>query len=561
MGVQQKNNKVKFSEIIDGKNKAEEIIEIFSSKFLKFDMDENIQEEEEFLNELRILWDNERKFYPRVSAERLRELIRRLNIGEGHDKIHTIFLRNMSEKLLQLLSLFMSSSYSHCYVPVKLLNGDINPTIKDAKGNVTESANYRPVMQSSNLLKLFEIHMLDIISEKIDFSSRQFGFRKYTSTTDACLLLKETVNQYIVKKGEKVYGLFVDLSKAFDRVDHILMGKILLKRKLPPDIILFLMHYMRNQKARIVWKGIFGEYIHIEKGVRQGGILSPFLFKLYIDDILLEICNSNIGCSLGIMRLNVLAYADDIVLLGNTVEQLETLYGILKSGMEQCKLTINKIKTKCMVFSKHPFDTPSNICLQNDNFEIVFEYKYLGHVIQYNLSDIKDVSFRLNSFYGKFHWVFRNFKNIAPDVLFFLFKSFCMSEYGLTIWNLGDILNKQCFKTFKVAYSNALKKIVDVPVSTSSHAVAEVLDNLLFHHLLTFIQIRYFKRVLKSFNPILKMLFINIKNGYLYGNLSKRVKDTYGCDIMLNALDVLRSRIFWVQNHEPHTGHSITAGR
>ena len=332
------------------------------------------------------------------------------------------------------------------------------------------------------------------------------------------------------------------------------MGKLFLKKKLPPDIILFLMHYMRNQKARVIWKGVSGEYVNVEKGVRQGGILSPFLFKMYIDDILMEICNSNVGCDFGILRINVLAYADDIVLLGNSKKQLEILYRILKMGMEKCKLCINKTKTKCMVFNKNHCNTPSDIMLYGDKFEIVCEYKYLGHIIKSNLSDTKDVDFRLNSFYGKFHWVFRNFKNIAPDVLYFLFKTFCMSEYGLTIWNLCEITSKPCFKTFQVAHSNALKKILDVPVSTSSHAVAEVFNSLLFHHFITFIQIRYFKRVLKSFNPMLKMLIVNIKNGYLYEGLSKRVKVIYDCDIMFNAVDILKSRVSWVQNHEPHTG-------
>ena len=133
-----------------------------------------------------------------------------------------------------------------------------------------------------------------------------------------------------------------------------------------------------------------------------------------------------------------------------------------------------------------------------------------------------------------------------------------MSEYGLTIWNLREIVNKPCFKTFKVAHSNALKKILDVPISTSSHAVVEVFNSLLFQHFVTFIQIRYFKRILKSFNPMLKMLTVNIKNGYLYDGLSKLVKEKYDCDIMLNAVDILRSRIYWVQNHEPHTGQSMT---
>ena len=107
-----------------------------------------------------------------------------------------------------------------------------------------------------------------------------------------------------------------------------------------------------KKKKNIIWKGEFGEYIHVQQGVRQGGILSLFLFKLYIDDILNEICNSHEGCRLSLMRMDVLAYADDIVLLANTRDQLDILYCILNRGMEEHKLLINKNKTKCMIFNK-----------------------------------------------------------------------------------------------------------------------------------------------------------------------------------------------------------------
>ena len=135
-GVQNKNNKIKLSNIIDGKSKSSDIIGTFGEKFLKFEADETGREEISLIRELQDVWENERKFHPRVSVERLRELIKRLNIGEGHDKIHTLFLRNMSGKLLQLLSIFMNACYSHCYTPEELLNGDIKPTVKDSKGNV-----------------------------------------------------------------------------------------------------------------------------------------------------------------------------------------------------------------------------------------------------------------------------------------------------------------------------------------------------------------------------------------------------------------------------------------
>ena len=558
--VQQKNNRTKYSEIIDGKNISDEIIQIFNDKFFDSDNEKQNVDERDLVNELKYVWQHNVKFHPRVSVERLRELIKRLNVGEGHDYIHTLFLRKMSNNLLQLISSFMNACFSHCFVPESVLNGDINPTIKDAKENSTESSNYRQVMQSSNLLKLFEIHILDIISEKISFNNNHFGYRKYTSTTDACLILKETINKYITYPNEKVFCLYVDLSKAFDKLDHILLGHILIKRKLPPDLVLFLMHYLMNQRARILWNGSKGDYYNVRRGVRQGGILSPFLFKLYIDDILDDLCNSNVGCKIGITRVNVLAYADDIVLIVNTQEHLEILYRILSIGMSDRKLCINKSKTKCMIFqrNRNRQNNDNNIRLLEDNFDIVSQYKYLGHVMQENLSDINDVNIRLNSFYGKFNWVLRNFRNVTVEVLYFLFGSFCLPDYGLPLWNLGELNNKLAFKTFTVAFSNALKKILGVPFSTSSRGVAEVFNQLLFYPYVTFVQIRYFKRIFNSPNPFIKKLKFHIKNAYLYRAVSENVKENYNCDILCNDLDVLQPRLFFVQNHEPRTGRPVT---
>ena len=482
----------------------------------------------------------------------------KLSNGEGHDGIHTQFLRRASENFLCLLSKFMIACYTHCFIPNNLLNGDINPTIKDTKGNVTESSNYRPVMQSSCILKLLELHILEVITEKIHFSPMQFGFKSQTSTTDACLILKETVNSYI-SKGGKAYALFVDLSKAFDNVNHFILGRILIQRNIPPDIVLLIMYYLRNQKARIIWNGKKGNYHIIEKGVRQGGILSPLLFKLYVDDLLGEITDSGTGCRLGILRINVIAYADDIVLLANTREQLAKLYQLLKAGLRDKYLIINENKSKCMIFKRAAYkEGNERVLLGRDSFEMVSQYKYLGYIIQHNLQDIQDAEYRLNNFYGKLHWVLRNFKNTSVDVLLFLFDSYCSPEYGIHLWSIKSIVNKQIFKTFEVAYNSAYKKILGATMGTSSHAVANACNVLLFIHHVFFIQMRYFKkRVLQSCNYILKLLSFNIKEGFIFRDLLSAFIDKYECNFTDNEFDSLRARIHWVQRHEPQSGRDL----
>ena len=467
------------------------------------------------------------------------------------------FLRRASERLLCLLSKFMVACYTHCFIPKNVLSGDMNPTVKDTKGNAASSSNYRPVMQSSCILKLFELHLEEVLSEKLHFSSRQFGYVAQTSTTDACLILKETVNKYI-SKGGKAFALFVDLSKAFDNVNHFMLGQLLIDRDVPPDLVMFLMHYLRNQEARIVWNGVKGKYHCIDKGVRQGGILSPLLFKLYVDNVLREITAMEVGCKLGILRVNILAYADDFVILADTKEHLDVLYEILERKLRLLHLIINKNKSKCIVFKKG-IRSGENLEMDigGDSFEVVSQIKYLGHVLQNNLHDADDIAFRLNSFYAKLHWILRNFKNTSLEVLLFLFNAYCSPNYGLPLWCLESVTKTQIFKTFEVAYSNAFKKMLGTPVCTSSHAVADACNVLLFSHYCVYIQMRFFKRILRSKNVLLRTLLFHIKEGYIYQALTKRFIEKYDCHFLEHTMDILKLRVYWVQRHEPSSGREL----
>ena len=99
-------------------------------------------------------------------------------------------------------------------------------------------------------------------------------------------------------------------------------------KNIPIDISLLIIHYLRNQTARIIWGNSSGEYFDIDEGVRQGGILSPFLFKLYIDSAVEALGELEVGCRLGYTRLNILAYADDVILVADSKESLEGLYSL-----------------------------------------------------------------------------------------------------------------------------------------------------------------------------------------------------------------------------------------
>ena len=552
--VKASSNKIKRSTIIDGQTDKHSIIDIFTNKFLINNSQQNVEEEIRLINRIRSSWQNKYKMHLKMSCITLRKLIHRLNPGMGHDGIHTAFLKRASDSFLKFIVCFLNACYNHCYIPGEMLNGDVNPVIKDTKGNACESSNYRPVMQSSCFLKIIEMHVLDIFEEKIHFNARQFGFRRGASTTGACYLLKETVNKYLKGKG-KVFSAFIDLSKAFDKVDHFILGNTLLDRDLPIDLVLLVIHYLRNQKAKVVWDGEIGKYYNINEGVRQGGILSPFLFKLYIDSIISEISELEIGCRLGFTRINILAYADDIVILGDTKEALEILYYKLSNHLNKLKLIMNTSKSKCMIFDSSRFEMDvSEINLHNDNLECVSVYKYLGHMVERNLDDVRDIEYRLSQFYSKFNVIIRKFKGVSLETILFLFNSYCLPDYGLPLWNVSEIASKHIFKVFRIAFHNAFKKMTGAYMFHSSHDVMQMCNQFLFEHYSSFLISRYFKRILSLRNSLFILCRPFFKKGYLFTSLLNILKHKYEMDFTENDLDVIKSRISWVQLHENRTG-------
>lgn len=356
-------------------------------------------------------------------------------------------------------------------------------------------------------------------------------------------MLKEVVHSYTRKKG-RAYCVFIDLSKAFDKVNHFILGETLLNRNVPPDLVLLIMNYLRNQTARVVWGREAGGYHLIDEGVRQGGILSPFLFKLYIDSLVTEISSMEVGCRLGFTRMNILSYADDMVLLADSIENLSLLYSNFVEKVKNLELKINTEKSKCMIFENSRFGlNVEEMELGEDTLENVAEYKYLGHVIQRNLNDEKDIEIRLKQFYGKFNSTLRNFRNVSIETFIHLFCSYCLPEYGLPLWIGREVTRKHIFNVFRVAYSNALKKVVGVPISYSSHDIADYCKLYLFNHYFSIVQCRFFKRILRVNNPLFKVCLPYLKTGLHLPALDAQLQNIYSINFHSNDLNIILARV------------------
>ena len=173
-------------------------------------------------------------------------------------------------------------------------------------------------------------------------------------------------------------------------------------------------------------------------------------------------------------------------------------------------------------------------------------------MISYNLDDVLDIDDKLHSFYKSFYSMIRHFKYINVSTLLFIFNSFCLPSYGLSLWNSHNVFNKCIFRTFDIAYSNALKQICQKPKYSSSHEVAISCNMLLLKHLVALNQIRFLHKLnnFKKINSVFNLNYYFIKSGSFSSHVFNVFKNFYGVCPFNNDIQALCSRIFYLQRNE-----------
>jgi len=135
-----------------------------------------------------------------------------------------------------------------------------------------------------------------------------------------------TVNEsvkYFTRRGSKVYCGFLDASKAFDKVLHSGFFKIAQRKCL--TFVRILYNWYSNSHCSVCWNNINGESFVVKCGVRQSGVLYPYLFALYVDELITELRQSNYGLHIGQLFVGYVVYADDIALLSASCYGLQRL--------------------------------------------------------------------------------------------------------------------------------------------------------------------------------------------------------------------------------------------
>ena len=158
---------------------------------------------------------------------------------------------------------------------------------------------------------------------------------------------------------------------------------------LSPGVIRLIVNSYTRQKARVLWGQHMSKYFILSNGVKQGGVLSPRLFTMYIDSLLIELKKSGYGCHINGTFMGALSYADDITLLCPSLKGLNKMLSICSSFAVKYDITFNSKKTECIKFGKTLRDCETAL-LNGIKIKWVNKIRHLGNHLDINLTDEVD---------------------------------------------------------------------------------------------------------------------------------------------------------------------------
>ncbi len=401
------------------------------------------------------------KYSHSVSVSECKLAIMHLKSGkhDGHTGHHSDHLIHGSHRLYTYISLLFSSMLKHGFTPDGYLMSTIVPIPKCKRKSLNDSSNYRGIALSSILGKAFDWIILTKYRDVLGSSDYQFGFKPGHSTTQCTYVAQETI-QYYLNGGGSVHAILLDASKAFDRVHYVKLFRLLLKKGMCPLVARFLCAMYTNQKMCIKWENKNSMPFNVSNGVKQGGVLSPILFGIYIDELLSRLKTAGYGCHIGNVFVGALGYADDIVLLVPTIAAANKMLEVVRTFSLQYNVKFNPDKSKHVFFGKNG-PTRSCLVLAGADIELCKHSIHLGVPFGENIGELQMTQL-IADFTKRVNCTIGTFGKAHSEVKYKLFKAYCMSLYGCSLWDLSS----KHVDRFYVAWRKSIRRLLLLPART-----------------------------------------------------------------------------------------------
>ena len=193
-----------------------------------------------------------------------------------------------------------------------------------------------------------------------------------------------------------------------------------------------------RQNVQALWNKSKSHSFSVENGVKQGGILSPILFCVYIDELLNRINSSGLGCHIGHKSYSGLGYADDVTILTPAVRALQSILNICEDFAIEYNVLFNAKKSICMRVGSDGIPPNRLVSLSGSVLKWHKKVKHLGNIVKHNLDDSDDVEFKKGVFISQVNTLNQKFSSVQGSLKSALFQTYCCSFYGCQTWDLDN---------------------------------------------------------------------------------------------------------------------------
>jgi hypothetical protein len=331
------------------------------------------------------------------SKEEVVTMIKELknNKAPGEDKITGEIIKYGGEKLWDLIHELISNIWEQEEMPKEWSVAIIHPIHK--KNDKTNCSNYRGI----SLLNVTYKVMAKIIAKRLTpyteeiLGDYQCGFRKTRTTTDHIFALRNIMEK-CYEYNISLHQLFIDYKQAYDSVNRNKLFVTMKEFGIPTKIVHLTKMTLRETKAKVkIQSDMSGEFT-IDRGLRQGDVLSTQLFNITLEKIMRSI-EINRGGTIFNRSLQYLAYADDVNLISRNTRELSKAFVEMEGESKKAGLIINEAKTNYMINTRNKvrFRDTNSLQIQNYNFQRITEFKYLGSLANDSSENCVEIKARI----------------------------------------------------------------------------------------------------------------------------------------------------------------------
>ncbi len=304
--------------------------------------------------------------YVHISEENVRIVIKNLKNGKavGFSGVSNEMLKHGNTEVINsTLTYRMEWMVNTATIP-KLFNISIlKPLIKDQTKGSNQLSNLRPLSISDLYTHIFEkLILIEVRIYHCDHK-KQFGFRGNASCSHATFILKEILN-YNRSRNKTTYVIAIDASKAFDGVSRTKLWITMFEMGIRPVLILALKSYYTSFYMIVNNGRDYASPFLTTYGVKQGGCISPELYKLYSEIIAILISALKMGAEYGNMKIYVLMYADDVIIISTCPKEAQLMLDEVRRVSSTHEIKFNPEKTSLMMCS--PKDGDKDLTRRNE---------------------------------------------------------------------------------------------------------------------------------------------------------------------------------------------------